>query len=53
VGSNGQKTTFEWPKVVSEVSFPRFWGVFCISKCFRFIFLQVNLAHMSQFVSQM
>ena len=21
------KTTFEWPKVVSEVSSPRFWGV--------------------------
>ena len=21
------KTTFEWPKVVSEVSFPTFWGV--------------------------
>ena len=28
VRSNGQKTTFEWPKVVSEVSFPTFWGVF-------------------------
>ena len=24
---NGQKTTFEWPKVVSEVNFPAFWGV--------------------------
>ena len=21
------KNTFEWPKVVSEVNFPRFWGV--------------------------
>ena len=30
------KTTFEWPKVVSEVSFPRFWGVLSIAKCFRF-----------------
>ena len=26
--SNGRKTTFEWPKVVSEVSFPTFWGGF-------------------------
>ena len=33
--SNGRKTTFEWPKVVSEVIFPRFWGVVCIEKCFR------------------
>ena len=24
VGSNGQKNTFEWPKVVSEVIFHRF-----------------------------
>ena len=36
VHSNGRKTTFEWPKVVSEVSIPRFWGVLCIAKCFRF-----------------
>ena len=36
VRSNGRKTTFEWPKVISEVSFPRFWGVFCIAKCFCF-----------------
>ena len=28
VRSNGRKTTFEWPKVVSELSFPSFWGVF-------------------------
>ena len=28
VRSNGRKTTFEWPKVVSEVIFPAFWGVF-------------------------
>ena len=27
VRSDGRKTTFEWPKVVSEVSFPAFWGV--------------------------
>ena len=27
VRSNGRKTTFEWPKVVSEVNFPTFWGV--------------------------
>ena len=32
---NGRKTTFEWPKVVSEVIFPRFWGVVCVEKCFR------------------
>ena len=33
------KTTFEWPKVVSEVSFPRFWGVLwggLFSGIFRF-----------------
>ena len=36
VRRNGRKTTFEWSKVVSEVSFPRFWGVLCIAKCFRF-----------------
>ena len=36
IRSNGRKTTFEWPKVVSVVSFPRFWGVLCIAKCFRF-----------------
>ena len=29
------KTTFEWPKVVSEVIFPRFLGVVGIEKCFR------------------
>ena len=27
IHSNGQKTTFEWPKMVSEESFPRSWGV--------------------------
>ena len=32
---NGRKSTFEWPKVVSEVIFPRFWGVVCIENCFR------------------
>ena len=26
VRSNGQKITFEWPKVVSKVSFATFWG---------------------------
>ena len=36
VRGNGRKTIFEWPKVVSEVSFTRFWGVLCIAKCFRF-----------------
>ena len=36
IRSNGRKTTFEWPKVVSEVSFLRFWGVLSIAKCFRF-----------------
>ena len=30
--SNGQKTTLEWPKVVSEVNFPTFWGVFRSTK---------------------
>ena len=30
-----EKNTFEWPKVVSEVTFPRFWEVVCIEKCFR------------------
>ena len=35
IRSNGRKTIFEWPKVVSEVIFPRFWGVVCIKKCFR------------------
>ena len=30
-----EKNTFEWPKVVSEVIFCRFWGVICIEKCFR------------------
>ena len=35
IRSNGRKTTFEWPTVVSEVIFPRFWGVVCIEKCFR------------------
>ena len=35
IRSNGRKTTFEWPKVVSKVIFPRFWGVVCIEKCFR------------------
>ena len=37
---NGRKNTFERPKVVSEVIFPRFWGVVCIEKCFR-IFVSV------------
>ena len=27
VRNNGRKNTFEWPKVVSEVDFPAFWGV--------------------------
>ena len=34
VRSNGWKTTFKWPKVVSEVITPRFWGVVCVEKCF-------------------
>ena len=48
---NGRKSTFEWPKVVSEVIFPRFWGVVCIEKCFR-IFVSVigsSVSEMSQF----
>ena len=36
--SNGRKPTLEWPKVVSEVSFPRFWGVLSIAKGFLFSF---------------
>ena len=28
-------TTFEWPKIVSEVIFLKFLGVVCIEKCFR------------------
>ena len=46
-----KKNTFEWPKVVSEVIFPRFWGVVCIEKCFR-IFVSVigsAVSEMSQF----
>ena len=38
VRSNGRKTTFEWPKVVSEVSFPRFWGYFLLQSVFVFSF---------------
>ena len=34
VCSNGRKTTFEWPKVVSEVIFFLFWGVVGIEKFF-------------------
>ena len=30
-----EKNTFEWPKVVSETSFPRFWGVLCNENYFR------------------
>ena len=48
---NGRKNTFEWPKVVSEVIFPRFWGVVCIEKCFR-IFVSVigsAVSEMSRF----
>ena len=30
-----KQNTFEWLKVVSEVIYPRFWGVVCIEKCFR------------------
>ena len=38
VRSNGRKNTFEWPKVVSEVSFPRFWGYFLLESVFVFSF---------------
>ena len=31
---HGQKNTFEWPKCIPEVIFPRFWGGICIEKCF-------------------
>ena len=34
IRSNGRKTTFEWPKVVSEVISPRFWGVVLCCKVF-------------------
>ena len=30
------KAKAEWPKMVSEVSFPRFWGIFCIEKWSQF-----------------
>ena len=33
-----EKTTFEWPKVVSEVSFPRFGGYFVLQSVFVFSF---------------
>ena len=51
VRSNGRKTIFEWPKVVSEVIFPRFWGVVCIEKCFRFFVSVIGSAvsEMSRF----
>ena len=32
---NGPKTTFDWPKCIRRVIFPRFWGGICIEKCFR------------------
>ena len=51
IRSNGRKTTFEWPKVVSEVIFPRFWGVVCIEKCFRNfeILIRSAVSEMSRF----
>ena len=46
-----KKTSFEWPKVVSEVSFPRFGGVLCIAKCFRFFVSVIGsvVSEMSRF----
>ena len=32
VAMSEEKNTFEWLKVVSKVSFPKFWGVLCIAK---------------------
>ena len=51
IRSNGRKTTFEWPTVVSEVIFPRFWGVVCIEKCFRNfeILIRSAVSEMSRF----
>ena len=47
-----EKNTFEWPKVVSEVIFPRFWGVVCIEKYFRNFEIVIGSAdsEMSRFV---
>ena len=41
----------DWPKVVSEVIFPRFWGVVCIEKCFRNfeILIRSAVSEMSRF----
>ena len=51
IRSNGRKTTFEWPTVVSEVIFPRFWGVVCVEKCFRNfeILIRSAVSEMSRF----
>ena len=40
-----KKNTFKWTKVVSEVIFPRFWGVVCIEKCFRIFVSVIGKAH--------
>ena len=49
-----EKNTFEWSKVVSEVIFPRFWGVVCIEKCFRKfeIVIRSAVSDMSRFCAK-
>ena len=39
-----EKTLSKWPKVVSEVIFPRFWGVVCVEKCFRIFVSMIGSA---------
>ena len=36
-----KKNTFEWPKVVPELSFARFWGVPCIQNWSQFFVVSV------------
>ena len=38
ISSNDRKTTFEWPKLVSKASFPRFW----VTKISSVVFLTVK-----------
>ena len=39
----GIKNEHKWPIVVSELSFPRFWGVLCIAKWSPFFFVIIWL----------
>ena len=40
--TNHLKTTFEWPEVVSEVSFPWFCRVLCVEKLSLLIFILIG-----------